>query len=88
MTEHRKSIHQLKKEHDEDRKLYGKPFVHRGSGEDYQLLFCAFSESTNEKIAVYCLSAMPWLKFTRPFTEFTERFREGRSNDPQSASSV
>lgn len=77
MSDHRKSIHQLKVEHDEDRELYGKPFVHRGSGEEYQLLFCAFDEASNQKIAVYVLCALPWLKFTRPFTEFKERFTEG-----------
>lgn len=81
MSDHRKSIHQLKVEHDQDRELYGKPFVHRGSGEGYQLLFCAFDEGTNQKMAVYCLSAMPWLKFTRPFTEFVERFTQGHAHE-------
>jgi hypothetical protein len=81
MTDSRKSIHQLKVEHDEDRRLYGRSFVHNATGEDYHLLFCAFDEATNEKLAVYGLSAMPWMKFTRPFAEFKERFTEGRSTD-------
>ena len=81
MSDNRKSIHQLKVEHDEDRHLYGRSFMHNASGEDYQLLFCAFDEATNEKQAVYVLSAIPWMKFTRPFAEFKERFTEGRSED-------
>lgn len=81
MSDHRKSIHQLKQEYDEDFSLHGKPFIHIGTGEDYQLLFCAFGEVTNEKLAVYCLSAMTWMKYVMPFEDFKEKFKQGRSTD-------
>lgn len=73
----RKSIHVLKGEYDEDRELYGKPFHHHRTKEDYQLLFPVWDEHSNAKQAVYCLSAMPWLKFVRPFEEFKTSFIEG-----------
>ena len=81
MTDKRKSIAELKAEYDEDRHLYGKPFYHNKSREDYQLLFPAWDEQSNEKQAVYVLSSMPWLKFTRPFDEFKLKFTQGRSAD-------
>jgi hypothetical protein len=77
MSNTRKSLQKLKEEHDEDRKNYGKIFRHIKSGDTYQLLFPAFDEATNEKLAIYVLVAMPWLKFTRPMTEFLEKFEPG-----------
>ena len=73
----KKSIHQLKVEHDKARPLVGKSFVHKTSGESYQLLFTAFEKHSQELTAVYVLSSMPWLKFTRPYDEFMERFELG-----------
>lgn len=77
MPDHRKSIHALISEYNEDREMYGAMFHHRDTGEDYQLLFPAWNEETNEKEAVYCLSAMTRLKFTMPFAEFKEKFVAG-----------
>ena len=85
MADVRKSIDQLKREHDEDRALYGKPFFHEKSGQEYQLLFCSFDEATNEKQAVYVLCSMPWLKFTRPFDDFKSKFEEGHASDKKEA---
>ena len=73
----RKTIPQLKAEYDRDRHMYGKVFHHWKSGDDYQLLFPIFNEETNEKKAVFCMCAMPWLKFERPFEKFKETFIEG-----------
>lgn len=81
MTQQRKSIAALKAEYDQYRPLHGKPFMHTKSGEDYQFLFTSFNEETNQIEVVYCLSAMTWLKFTRPVEEFLEKFTEGRSQD-------
>ena len=53
----RKSMERLLAEHEEHRKLVGKNFVHRGSGDSYQLLALAHTESGNELVAVYCLNA-------------------------------
>lgn len=76
-TQTRKSLQQMKSEYDEDRHLYGKVFHHYKSGDDYQLLFPVWSEETNEKMAVFVLCAMSWLKFVRPFEEFKASFIEG-----------
>lgn len=76
-ADQRKSIERLLAEHNEHRRLVGKNFVHRGSGDSYQLLALAHTESGNELVAVYCLNAMSRLKFTRPMTEFLDRFEEG-----------
>ena len=73
----RKTLQQIKSEYDQDRKLYGKVFHHYKSGDDYQLLYPSWHEETNEKMAVYVLCAMSWLKFTRPFEEFKAKFIEG-----------
>lgn len=73
----RLSIHQLKEKHDKYIELKNKVFIHNKSGEKYQLLFTAFSESENEVEAIYCLCTMPWLKFTRPISEFLNSFSEG-----------
>jgi hypothetical protein len=73
----RKSLQQMKAEHDQDRQLIGKTFHHYKTGDDYQLLFATWDEETNEKQAVYVLCAMPWLKFNRPFEDFKARFIEG-----------
>ena len=84
MTDIRKTIDQLKTEHDEDRKMYGRVFHHKRSKENYQLIFCAFSECGNIKQAVYVLCSMPWLKFVRPFDEFKDSFEEGPyQGDPE-----
>jgi len=81
MPQKRKSIAALKAEYDEDRELYGQPHVHNKTGEDYQLLYPTWDEETNEKQAVYVLSAMSWLKFTRNFEEFKTKFTPGRSSE-------
>lgn len=78
-SDNRKSIAALKAEHDIYRPINGKIFNHTKSGEEYQLLFTAFNESTNEIEAVYCLCAMTWLKFTRPIGEFLEKFEMGHN---------
>lgn len=76
-TQTRKSLQQMKAEYDEDRQLYGKVFHHYKQGDDYQLLFPVWSEDKNEKMAVFVLCAMSWLKFVRPFEEFKASFIEG-----------
>lgn len=76
MVDTRKSLPTLKAEVDEYRELVGKTFCHTKSGENYQLLFLAFEESTNDLVAIYVMSAMPWLKFTRPVDQFIEKFEE------------
>ncbi|MEV5033661.1 hypothetical protein MRBLMC3_002898 [Sphingobium sp. LMC3-1-1.1] len=76
-ADQRKSMERLLAEHEEHRKLVGKNFVHRGSGDSYQLLALAHTESGNELVAVYCLNALSRLKFTRPIAEFLDRFEEG-----------
>lgn len=76
-ADQRKSIERLLAEHNEHRRLVGKNFVHRISGDSYQLLALAHTESGNELVAVYCLNAMSRLKFTRPIAEFLDRFEEG-----------
>lgn len=73
----RKSIPVLIAEYDEDRKMYGKTFHHYRTKDDYQLLFPVWQEETNEKMFVYCMSAMPKLKFVRPVAEFKKSFIEG-----------
>lgn len=77
MKDVRKSIHALIVEYNENRGFYGKVFHHKETLEDYQLLYPAWDERTNEKLAVYCLCAMSRLKFTMPFAEFLETFDEG-----------
>jgi len=77
MTDTRKTPDALKREYDGDREMYGKTFHHRKTQEDYQLLFPAFHESTNEKLAVYCLCSQSWSKFICPFDKFIESFIEG-----------
>lgn len=77
MADTRKSLQRMKAEYDQDRHLYGKVFHHYKNGDDYQLLYPAWSEDANEKMAVFVLCAMPWLKFTRPFAVFKETFVEG-----------
>lgn len=79
MSDNRKSIAILKSEVDTFRQYQGKIFNHSKSGEEYQLLFCAFDEATNEIQAVYCLCAMSWLKFTRPMSQFLEKFELGHN---------
>jgi hypothetical protein len=79
MTDNRKSIAILKSEVDTYKQYQNKIFNHTKSGEEYQLLFCAFDESTNQILAVYCLCAMSWLKFVRPMGEFLEKFELGHN---------
>jgi len=67
-------IHELK----EHRHLVHRGFNHKKSGQHYQLLMQVFNESTNELMAVYCLSAWTQLKFVRPMTEFIEKFEESK----------
>ena len=76
-ADQRKSIERLLSEHNEHRRLVGKNFVHCASGDSYQLLALAHTESGNDLVAVYCLNAMSRLKFTLPITEFLDRFEEG-----------
>lgn len=76
-ADQRKSIEQLLADYREHQRLVGKNFVHRSSGDSYQLLALAHTESGNELVAVYCLNALSRLKFTRPMAEFLDRFEEG-----------
>lgn len=73
----RKPLEQLLAELAEIRPHVGRPFVHAKSGQTFQLLFGAFDEHSNEFLAVYCLLAHPALKFTRPMSEFLEKFEPG-----------
>lgn len=72
--EARKSIARLMQERNEYRKLLHKIFVHRKSGEHYQLINLAFLEADNTLCAVYCLCAMSRLTFVRRIDEFVDRF--------------
>lgn len=73
----RKPLDQLISELESVREACGKTYLHRKSGQSFQLLFAAFDERTNELLAVYCLIAYPRLKFTRPMAEFHEKFEAG-----------
>ena len=76
MTDVRKTFPQLKTEMDSWRRMYNRTFVHNNTKDQYQLLFVAFDEHTNECQAVYCVCAAPWLKFVRPISEFAEKFTD------------
>lgn len=76
----KKPLEQLMMEHNEHRKLVNKNFIHKSTGQSYQLIFTAHNTETQELMAVYCLNAMTQLKFTRSMTEFLEKFEEGHSS--------
>mgnify|MGYP003436271284 CR=1 FL=1 len=61
------------------RKWPNRNYIHTGSGESYYLLNLAFDVNTQELTAVYSFNAMPQFKFTRPMSEFVEKFTEGHS---------
>ena len=72
----KKPLEQLMAERNEHRKLVGKTFVHTKSGQHYQLLMLAHDTETQTLNAVYCMNAMSQFKFTRPMSEFVEKFEE------------
>lgn len=76
-VDQRKSIEQLLADYRVHQHMVGKNFVHRSSGDSYQLLALAHTESGNELVAVYCLNALSRLKFTRPIAEFLDKFEPG-----------
>lgn len=76
-VDQRKSMEQLLADYRAHQHMVGKNFVHVSSGDSYQLLALAHTESGNELVAVYCLNALSRLKFTRPIAEFLDRFEEG-----------
>lgn len=72
----KKPLEQLIAEHDSVRKMVGKIYRHAKSGQDYQLLMTCHDTETQELMAVYCLTAFSRLKFTRPMSQFVEKFEE------------
>lgn len=76
MKDVRKTISQMIGELNAVRKASHKVFKHKKSGEAYQLINMAFDEETNELMAVYCIVAMPQIKFVRPMSIFLEKFEQ------------
>lgn len=77
LPQERKSIDIMVRELNAVREYDGKNFRHIKSGANYQLMFCCFSERTNELKAVFCLLSMPRLKFEMPMALFLESFEPG-----------
>lgn len=75
----KKTLPNLLAEHNQFRKMKNKNFVHKESKEEYQLLMTAHYVENQEICGVFCLNAMPQLKFVRPMSEFTEKFEEGHT---------
>lgn len=70
----RKSLPQLIEELDEHRQMDGKRYKHKKSGDKFILMFAAFDEHTNDKLAVYCVAAFSRAKFVCPMDHFIESF--------------
>lgn len=79
----RKSLEILMREVNEAKRWVSRTYRHRASGDIYCLLMLAFNERTNETKAVYCLAAMPALKFERPWPEFMASFEEDHGHAPR-----
>lgn len=76
MTLEKKPLEQLIAEHREHQKLWGKSFRHIKSGASYQLIRTVHDTETQTLNAVYLLNALSMLQFTRPMSEFLEKFEE------------
>lgn len=74
MPDTRKTLQQLIAELNDHRQMEGKRYRHIKSGDGYILLFFSFSESTNEKEAVFSMAAFPRIKFHCPVDHFLEAF--------------
>jgi len=69
----RKSVSALYHELDDARPYDRKTFLHI-KRDEYQLLFVAFDERTNDAMAVFSMCTLPRLKFTMPLPKFLARF--------------
>lgn len=78
-TPHR-PLEQLMADINKYRELKNKNFIHKKSGTSYQLILISIDVNTQETLGTYCLNAIPALKFTRPMSEFVEKFEEGHSS--------
>lgn len=74
----KKPLEALLAEHNKYRKMWGKSFRHIKSGASYQLIRTAHDTETQELNAVYLLNAMSMLQFTRPMSEFLDKFEEAQ----------
>lgn len=75
----KKRLEQLMAEHQPYMGLSNKNYVHKESGDSYQLIFTFHDVHTQILHGLFVANWNTKLKFGRPMTEFIEKFEEGHS---------